>query len=94
MHGTILILLRCCLQAQYEYITRVQFTERSGLGQVEPDYKNVYPDEHIYALLGHAAEMTGLSAGELYEKSGKYLVTDLMYMYQQLLQSECKTLDM
>ena len=62
--------------------------------RVEFNHKTVYPDEHIYALVGHAAEMTGLSAGELHEKFGEYLVPDLMYMYQKLLKPEWKTLDM
>ena len=38
--------------------------------------------------------MTGLSADELHEKFGEYLVPDLMYMYQRLLQPHWGTLDM
>ena len=68
--------------------------ELSGLEHVEFDHKTVYPDEHVYALVGHAAEMTGIPAGELHEKFGEYLVPDLMYMYQKLVRPEWKTLDM
>ena len=94
MHGTILTLLKRYVQTQYDHSTWVKLMELSGLDKVEFDHKTVYPDEHIYALVGHAAEMTGLSAGELHEKFGEYLVPDLMYMYQKLLRPEWKTLDM
>ena len=94
MHGTILTLLKRYVQTQYDHSTWVKLMELSGLERVEFNHKTVYPDEHIYALVGHAAEMTGLSAGELHEKFGEYLVPDLMYMYQKLLKPEWKTLDM
>ncbi len=94
MHGTILTLLKRYVQTQYDHSTWVKLMELSGLEQMEFNHKTVYPDEHIYALVGHAAEMTGLSAGELHEKFGEYLVPDLMYMYQKLLRPEWKTLDM
>ena len=94
MHGTILTLLKRCLQTQYDHSTWVKLMELSGLDKVEFDHKTVYPDEHIYALAGHAAEMTGRSAGELHEKFGEYLVPNLMYMYQKRLRPEWKTLDM
>jgi hypothetical protein len=94
MHGTILTLLKRYVQTQYDHSTWVKLMELSGLDKIEFDHKTVYPDEHIYALVGHAAEMTGLSAGELHEKFGEYLVPDLMYMYQRLLKPEWKTLDM
>ena len=94
MHGTILTLLKRYVQTQYDHSTWVRLMELSGLEDVVFDHKTVYPDEHIYALVGKAAEMTGLSAGELHEKFGEYLVPDLMYMYQKLLKPEWKTLDM
>jgi hypothetical protein len=94
MHGTILTLLKRYVQTQYDHSTWVKLMALSGLENVVFDHKSVYPDEHIYALVGHAATMTGLSAGELHEKFGEYLVPDLMYMYQKLLRPEWKTLDM
>jgi hypothetical protein len=94
MHGTSLTLLKRYVQTQYDHSTWVKLMELSGLDKMEFDHKTVYPDEHIYALVGHAARITGLSAGELHEKFGEYLVPDLMYMYQRLLKPEWKTLDM
>ncbi|MBU6121644.1 heme NO-binding domain-containing protein [Hymenobacter sp. PAMC29290] len=72
----------------------MKLVELAGLDKVAFNHKTVYPDEHIYALVGHAAETTDLSAGELHEKFGEYLVPDLMYMYQRLLKPEWKMLDM
>lgn len=94
MHGSIIILLKRYVQTQYDHSTWVQLMTLSGLEHVEFDHKSVYPDEHVYALIGQAAEMTGIPAGELHEKFGEYLVPDLIYMYQKPLRPEWKTLDM
>lgn len=94
MHGTIFTLLKRYVQTQYDHSTWVRLMDAAGLNATSFDHKNVYPDEHMYALIGHAAEMTGLSAQELHEKFGEYLVPDLMYMYQKLLQPHWTTLDM
>ena len=94
MHGTILTLLKRYVQTQYDHSTWVKLKELAGLESVEFDHKSVYPDEHVYALVGKAAEMPGIPAGELHEKFGDYLVPDLMYMYQKYLNPDWRTLDM
>ncbi|MDU0368971.1 heme NO-binding domain-containing protein [Hymenobacter endophyticus] len=94
VHGTIFTLLKRYVQTQYDHSTWVRLLEVSGLTAADFDHKHVYPDEHMYRLVGEAATMTGLSADELHEKFGEYLVPDLMYMYQRLLQPEWNTLDM
>lgn len=94
MHGTILTLLKRYVQTQYDHSTWVRLVELSGLELLEFSHKEVYPDTHVYALVGHAAEMTGIPAGELHEKFGEYLVPDLMYMYQKLVDPEWRTLEM
>lgn len=94
VHGTIFTLLKRYVQTQYDHSTWVRLLEVSGLPAADFDHKHVYPDEHMYRLVGEAATMTGLSANELHEKFGEYLVPDLMYMYQRLLQPQWNTLDM
>ena len=94
MHGTIFTLLKRYVQTQYDHSTWVRLREAAGLTAADFDHKSVYPDEHMYRLIGEAAIMTGLSADELHEKFGEYLVPDLMYMYQRLLQPHWTTLDM
>ena len=63
MHGSIFTLLKRYVQTQYDHSTWVKLVELSGLDDIEFNHKTVYPDEHIYTLVGHAAAMTGLSAG-------------------------------
>jgi hypothetical protein len=94
MHGTIFTLLKRYVQTQYDHSTWVKLTELAGLEKADFDSKSVYPDAHMYALVGHAAEQTGIPANELHEKFGEYLVPDLLYMYQKLLRPEWKTLEM
>ncbi len=94
MHGTIFTLLKRYVQTQYDHSTWVNLLEASGLSATDFNHKDVYPDEHMYRLVGQAATMTGLSADELHEKFGEYLVPDLMYMYQKLVNPEWTTLDM
>ncbi|WP_460612120.1 MULTISPECIES: heme NO-binding domain-containing protein [Hymenobacter] len=94
MHGTIFTLLKRYVQTQYDHSTWLRLLEASGLSATDFDHKEVYPDEHMYRLVGEAAVMTGLSADELHEKFGEYLVPDLMYMYQKLVKPEWTTLDM
>ncbi|QNH60663.1 heme NO-binding domain-containing protein [Hymenobacter sediminicola] len=94
MHGTIFTLLKRYVQTQYDHSTWVRLTESVGLSAADFDHKSVYPDEQMYALVGKASEMAGIPASELQEKFGEYLVPDLMYMYQKLLQPEWTTLDM
>ncbi len=94
MHGTIFTLLKRYVQTQYDHSTWVRLLEASGLSAADFNHKSVYPDEHMYALIGQAAEMTGIPAGELHEKFGEYLVPDLMYMYQKYLDPNWRTLDM
>lgn len=94
MHGTILTLLKRYVQTQYDHSTWVKLVEATGLESGDFSHKEVYPDEHVYALVGHAAAMTGIPAGELHEKFGEYLVPDLMYMYQKYVNPEWRTLEM
>jgi hypothetical protein len=94
MHGTVFSLLKRYVQTQYDHSTWVRLVEAAGLTAENFHHKEVYPDEHMYALMGKAAEMTGISVDELHEKFGEYLVPDLMYMYKKLVRPGWTTLDM
>lgn len=94
MHGTILLLLKRYVQTQYDHSAWVNLLGLAGLGGASFDHKTVYPDENLYALVDRAAEATGVSAGELHERFGEYLVPDLMYMYQKLVDPAWRTLDL
>lgn len=94
MHGTIFTLLKRYVQTQYDHSTWLKLVEAADLKSGDFSHKEVYPDEHIYALIGQAATMTGVSPGELHEKFGEYLVPDLMYMYQKYINPDWRTLEM
>ena len=94
MHGTIFSLLKRYVQTQYDHSTWLKLVEAAGLTSADFSHKEVYPDEHLYAIVGQAAEATGIPASELHEKFGEYLVPDLMYMYQKYLKPEWRTLEM
>jgi hypothetical protein len=94
MHGTVLTLLKRYIQTQYDHSTWVNLVEAAGLESGDFSHKEVYPDAYVYALVGRAAEMTGIPAGELHEKFGEYLVPDLMYMYQKYVNPDWRTLEM
>jgi hypothetical protein len=94
MHGTILLLLKRYVQTQYDHAAWVRLVEAAGIPSGDFSHKEVYPDEHLYALVGQAAKTTGLTDNALHEKFGEYLVPDLMYMYQRFVKPEWRTLDM
>jgi len=94
VHGTIFTLLKRYVQTKYDHSMWVRLTERAGLESGDFHHKQVYPDEQMYALVAAASEMSGTPAAELQEQFGEYLVPDLMYMYQKLIQPEWTTLDM
>ncbi|GAB2968570.1 hypothetical protein GCM10027048_44320 [Hymenobacter coalescens] len=94
MHGTIFTLLKRYVQTQYDHSTWIRLVEAAGIGPADFDHKHVYPDEQMFALVGTAAEMTGIPAAELQEKFGEYLVPDLLYMYGKLLNPSWRTLEM
>ncbi|MCC2545143.1 heme NO-binding domain-containing protein [Hymenobacter sp. BT175] len=94
MHGSIFILLKRFVQTHYDYSTWIKLIELSGLSSADFDINTVYPDEHIYQLVGQAAEMTGIPAEVLQEKFGEFLVPDLMLVYSKYVQPEWRTLEM
>jgi len=94
VHGTIFLLLKRYVQTQYDHSTWVRLITNTGLSADDFNHREVYPDAHLYALVGQAAEMTGLSAEKLQEKFGEYLVPDLMYMYSKLVDPDWRTLEM
>ena len=94
MHGLIFTLLKRYVQTTYDHSTWVRLVEATGLSATDFNHRDVYPDAHLYALVGQAAESTGIPAAELQEKFGEYLVPDLLYMYQKHIEPEWRTLEM
>lgn len=93
MHGSILLLLKRYVTKHYDFATWHRLIELSGLTETDFEMNQVYPDEHVYRLVGTAAAHVGISAEELQEKFGEFLVPDLLFMYRKLVQPEWRTLD-
>ncbi|WP_303311735.1 heme NO-binding domain-containing protein [Hymenobacter sp. BT730] len=87
-------LLKRYVQTQYDHATWIRLVETSGISRSDFEVQEVYPDQDLYALVGHAAEMAGVPPEELHEKFGEYLVPDLMLMYGKLVNPEWRTLEM
>ena len=94
MHGSILNLLRRFVQVNYDHSTWLRLVELSGLSSADFEMSEIYPDEHIFALVGQAAEMTEIPAATLQEKFGEFLVPDLMLVYKRYVQPNWDTLQM
>jgi hypothetical protein len=88
------LLLKRYVQTQYDHSTWLQLVTNAGLSADDFNHREVYPDAHLVSLVGKAAEMTGIPAEKLQEKFGEYLVPDLMYMYQKLVNPDWRTLEM
>ncbi|RYU78250.1 heme NO-binding domain-containing protein [Hymenobacter persicinus] len=94
MHGSIINLLKRFVQVHYDHSTWLRLVELSGLSSADFEMMRVYPDEQMFALVGQAAEMTGIPAAELQEKFGEFLVPDLMLVYKRYVQPGWDTLAM
>ncbi|MCB2410285.1 heme NO-binding domain-containing protein [Hymenobacter lucidus] len=94
MHGSIINLLKRFVQTQYDHSTWLKLVEGAGLPSADFGMMQVYPDEQMYALVGQAAEMTGIPAEQLQEKFGEFLVPDLMLVYKRYVQPDWGTLEM
>ena len=94
MHGTILVLLKRYVTHAYDFAVWHRLVALSGLTETEFETQHVYPDAHLYKLLGTAAEHVGIPAEELLEKFGEFLVPDLLFMYRKLLDPAWHTLDL
>jgi hypothetical protein len=55
---------------------------------------SVYPDEQAYAIVGAASKLTGLSADELLESFGEFIVPSLVTLYGAFIKPDWKTEEM
>ncbi len=93
MHGTILVLLKRFVTHQFDFATWHRLVALTGITEADFEIKGLYPDEHLYKLVGVAAEHVGISPMVLQEKFGEFLVPDLLFMYRKLIQPDWRTLD-
>lgn len=93
MHGSIFQLLRRYVLHHYDFATWHRFIEAAHLTEHDFDREQVYPDEHLYRLIGVAATHAGLEPNALQEQFGEFLVPDLVFAYRKLIDPSWRTLD-
>ena len=94
MHGSILLFLKRYVTHHYDFATWHRLVKVAGLTEADFESQHVYPDEHVYRLVGAAAEHIGIPAEELQERFGEFLVPDLLFTYRKLLDPTWHTLDL
>jgi hypothetical protein len=94
MHGSIFVLLKRFVEAQYDHSTWVKLLEQAKVPRQEYEMQVVYPDEEAYALIQTASDMTGIPVHVLHEKYGEFMVPDLLMVYRKYIQPGWKTLDL
>jgi hypothetical protein len=94
MHGSIFVLLKRFVENRYDYSTWIKLAEQAGLGSSTYQMQQLYPTREIFALLQAASHRTGISAYELMEQFGEFIVPDLLLIYKKYLQPEWRTYEL
>ncbi|RNI31420.1 heme NO-binding domain-containing protein [Rufibacter latericius] len=93
MHGSIFVLLKRYVENTYDYSTWVRLLEKVGIDHTYQMHEMYLTDE-LFAILHQAAEDTGISAYDLMERYGEFLVPDLLLVYKKYIKPEWRTYEM
>ena len=93
MHGIIHLELQNFVVGNYGAGAWQTLLERAGLANQIFTPLNTYPDEQIVGLVSAAEALTGISATNLLEAFGEFLVPRYLALYGKLLKPEWRTLD-
>lgn len=91
VHGSIFYLLKKFVIHSFDEETWNNFLKSANLKSDHFEITNNYPIEEIGDIIKAASDFTGLSANDLKEKFGEYLVPDLFQLYAGYLRPEWKT---
>lgn len=94
MHGSILVFLKRFVESKYDYSTWIKLTEKAGIAHAGYQMHDMYPTRELYDLVATASEMTGISASDLQEAFGMFLVPDLLLIYKKYVNPAWKTFEM
>ncbi|MFC6997119.1 heme NO-binding domain-containing protein [Rufibacter roseus] len=94
MHGSIFVLLKRFVEHNYDHSTWVKLLEAAGIEHDAYQMRDFYPTREIYAIVNVASEATGVSAYELMEKYGEFLVPDLLMIYSKYIDPTWRTYEM
>src|SRR4051812_36680220 len=94
MHGLIHLELQKFVTQNFGQAAWAELTQRAGVGAEVYTPLGSYPDEHMAALVSEGCKLTGLSATELLERFGEFLVPAYLSLYGSLVAPGWRTLDM
>jgi hypothetical protein len=94
MHGSMFIFLKRFVENKYDHSTWLTLLENAGIGNASYEMHQMYPTQEIFDIVGAAAVATGISAAELMESFGEFLVPDLLLVYKKYIDPAWKTYDM
>ncbi|MBF9255043.1 heme NO-binding domain-containing protein [Pontibacter sp. 172403-2] len=94
MHGSIFVLLKRFIEGLYDYSTWVKLLESTGHENSLYQMHEMYPTRDLFAIISKASETTGISAYELMEQFGEFLVPDLLLIYNKYIHPDWRTYEM
>jgi hypothetical protein len=93
VHGFILSEIKKYVEAKFDRKTWYALLERAGIADREYTNFLEYPDGEAAAIVGVAAEVTGLPPAAILEDFGAFLGADLLRIYRPLIHPGWRTLD-
>ena len=91
LHGSIVVLLKKFIDHSLPAGSWGQLLAKTHLGHYSFELTKAYHFESIMSIIKAASETTGLSAEQLIERFGEYMVPHLFQWYRHYLQPEWKT---
>lgn len=94
MHGIIHVQLQKFVEDRHGADAWRELCRRAGLERKIFTAIESYPDEQLVQLVTEAVGMTGVSADQLLESFGQFLVPTYLGVYGSLVRAEWRTLDL
>ncbi|WP_207433843.1 heme NO-binding domain-containing protein [Sabulibacter ruber] len=94
MHGSIFVLLKRYVEKEYDYSAWMKLLEKVGIERTAYQMHEMYPTDELFALVHQASEDMGISAYDLMEQYGEFIVPDLLLMYKKYFKPEWRTYEM
>ncbi len=94
MHGSIFVFLKRFVEKNYDHSTWLNLLSAAGVQNTSYEMHEMYPTQEIYNIVGAASAATGISAVELQESFGEFLVPDLLLIYKKYISPSWRTYEM
>lgn len=94
IHGSIFILLNKFIDHHLSYGVGDSLLKETGAGDISFDISRNYPMDILTSIINAAGKRLNLSANQVEEKFGEFLVPDLLIAYAAYLKPEWKTFEL